>query len=159
MTELNIVDNKEIRFCLSPEKFKHHNEHQQEANKQSIINALDKYIKKIESHSKENQPDFSHGFLFFKQSRAINREANYLLAKKLHSDLSNGQSMTETFSEITKQRDTVIADKRLFNKSNYVHRDIHSSELNNIIKKAEKIVSETETDTADNQHTSSNFYQ
>ena len=152
-TNVNDAFHQAGQLILEPSKFKHHNDNQQYTSKQSIIDALEKYINRIESHSKNgNEINFSHRFWFFKQSRAINREANYLLAKKLHNDLLEGKSISETFSETTEQRNNIIADNKLFTKPDYVNRGINSSELNNIIKKAKDI----ESDTADNQYINSN---
>ncbi|MGC1182474.1 hypothetical protein [Legionella sp.] len=46
--------------------------------------ALETYITRIEKHQTQNkQPDFKYGLMFFRDSRAKNRKANYNLTKEL----------------------------------------------------------------------------
>lgn len=101
-----------------------------------IINELNKYITRIESHQNKDRsrPDFTYGFWFFSQSRAINREANYYLAVQLRDKLkSSEESIEDIFSNIDEQRKEIINLHKLNNRPAFSDRGINSSELNEII--------------------------
>jgi hypothetical protein len=110
----------------------------------SIKQNLETYIHRIEQYktsSTSNEIDFSHGFRFFKQSRAINRKANYYLAKELLEQV-NHPSETKQWSHefssenIKQRRLNIIKRDKLDESPNYKERGIHSTELNQIIKRA-----------------------
>lgn len=115
------VSQSDMRANINKEKLK-------------IIRDLDKYIKRIESHS------FSYGFWFSSQSRAINREADCLLAKNLQNALKTDtyHSIKEIFSDIDKQRNDIIGKFGLFSKPGYSQRSIEDAELNTIIHSIDK---------------------
>ncbi|MGB6977520.1 MAG: GTP-binding protein [Gammaproteobacteria bacterium] len=86
----------------------------------SLIADLQEYIGRIESHkTATNEPDFSHGFMFFKSFRAANKEVSYHLAKAFLKKLGTRESIGEIFADIDRQRNEKI-----------------DSELNAIIGKA-----------------------
>ena len=92
--------------------------------------SLETYIERIQ-RATPLQPNFSHGFWVCKQSRAINREANYLLAQSLLQQLDAGEVPLDTiFSNINKKRHDLIVERRLNERADYVERGLHSSELN-----------------------------
>lgn len=94
----------------------------------AFIDQLDAYIKRIELHKLENNPnqiDYAHGFWFFPESRAINRQKNYELAKQLCNQLKSGSNITDVFSNIE-------GSQRI--------RSTGSTELNAIIETAQKYI-------------------
>lgn len=110
-----------------------------------VIKKLQKYIDRISSYHVRNATDinFKHGFLFFRESRALNRKANYKLAFELKKELEklgdgfkNTEGIKSLFSDcsIDKKRKSYI--KKL---PNYVERGVKSSELNGIINGARKL--------------------
>ncbi len=115
---------------------------------QRIINRLEKYKSRIESHQvpQAKYIDFKYGFwmvlapiLGRPSTRAKNREANYLLTCALLTKLKSGDSIDKTalFSKesITRLRDEKSAD--IF-KNCCWKRGIWSSELNAALKDARK---------------------
>lgn len=108
-----------------------------------LMHQLNQYTQKIESHEdpfRLGNPDFSHGFLFFASSRAINREANYYLAIKLHKNLAEGnKSITDTFKDLTNQRNRIIGKHDLDKRPDFSNRGIRSGTLNGIISTVRRI--------------------
>lgn len=134
-----------------------HNQSMQ-ANNQSLqetrnklISDLEKYIKKIESHTspyRPGKPDFSHGFLFFSSSRAINREANYHLAKLLCNDLkTTGKTIAEIFSDVIGRRNLIIGENDFDKRPDFVERGINDNDLNDIINAARNNIPTTPSET------------
>jgi Ras-related protein Rab-1A len=107
-----------------------------------LIADLSKYITRIESHKNpkaSNKPDFSYGFWHHKNSRAVNREANYYLAKDLLNKLQYSlESIESIFNDTDGQRDTIIANHNLYTRIDYKNRGINSDELNAIINNARR---------------------
>ncbi|MFA6304057.1 MAG: hypothetical protein WC627_13130 [Legionella sp.] len=105
----------------------------------TIISNLDKYIKKIENYvnPESNIIDFSHGFILFAKSRAINREANYFLAKRLKTELELtnipiNEILNTTHATLLRLQE--IENKALANKEGYVYRMFSgSTDLKKII--------------------------
>ena len=94
---------------------------------------LNKYIKRIESYN----GDYKRGFKLFSESRAINRNVNYLLAQSLRDALtSETQDLNVLFNEtrIKKRRHSIAID--IPGALKYEYRGINSTELNDIIKNA-----------------------
>lgn len=104
------------------------------AQKNSLKEQLNNYINRIEVIQNKN---FSHGFLFFKQSRAMNRQANYLLAQSFLQQLNEGSPLHAIFSHINEQRNRLIHKNDLDANSN---RGINSRHLNRVIVTAQKYV-------------------
>lgn len=105
-----------------------------------LINDLKTYIEKIEAHTKEGLPDFAYGFWHHKDSRAVNREANYYLAIELRDRLlSTEEPISEIFSNVSRQRDDLIRAKNLDVRPYFINRGINSDDLNKIIKDAKKL--------------------
>lgn len=106
-----------------------------------LIQDLEKYIARIEKHKTATTgaagPDFSYGFWFFKKSRAINRQVNYLLAQNLLHDLRCNKSTQETFANINAKRVEVIRTHSFWDRPDYVSRGMNSSELQEIINSAQ----------------------
>ncbi|MBA2655708.1 MAG: hypothetical protein H0U70_01840 [Tatlockia sp.] len=98
----------------------------------AIISKLTSYIERIESQRSEGGIDFTYGFWFFSDSRAINREANYCLAKTLRDKLCDGKSLESVFSDADKTR-ALIVNRNFSKNPNYTDRGLNSSELNSII--------------------------
>jgi Ras-related protein Rab-1A len=101
-----------------------------------LIYHLNNYIQRIESHPSKvsDRPDFSYGFWFFSQSRAINREANYYLAVQLRDKLKSSEESVEgIFSNINERRKEIINSHQLNTRPAFSDRGINSSELNGII--------------------------
>lgn len=122
--------------------------------KMQLISDLKKYITRIQSHpsaQNKSKPNFSYGFWFFKDSRAINRKANYLLAQSLLRQLTTTQDSIDTiFHDINTRRQHIIQQKGLNTHVDYCERGINSDELNGIIQKAE-IYTKTAKKTAPEQ--------
>lgn len=99
-----------------------------------LVKSLEVYIERIESYKDNSgQLNFSSGFLFFKDSRGLNRRANYHLAVQLFNLLNESeQSITDIFSKnnLDKLRNSSLPLPTL--------KGIHSWELNSIIEHAEK---------------------
>lgn len=111
--------------------------------RQELIEGLQKYINRIKSYKdihNSEKLDFSYGFRFFKSSQAINREANYHLAKILLKKLEKTkESITSIFEHIEEKRNTIIKEKELFLKPHFKNRGINSDELNTLINSARMI--------------------
>lgn len=107
------------------------------SGRQSLVDALETYIKRIESHHRpmSNDINFRYGFWFYANSRAANRKANYLLAKSLLNDLYHrfDCSIEEIFSQIREHRADIIETEKINEMQGYVSRDINSHELKAII--------------------------
>lgn len=91
---------------------------------------------------KKDIKGFQQGFSIMKHSRAANRAANYYLAKSLFQQLqSNDKSIAEIFDKTNLKhwRAHVITTNGIRNFKDYQSRDIHSAELNRIIKQAHKL--------------------
>jgi Ras-related protein Rab-1A len=115
-------------------------DNQYQTPRQILIEELTRYINRIKSHTEPNtkdKPDFSYGFLFFKNSRAINREVNFYLAQDLLSKLETTNDTIHTiFNDVNLQRNNIISKFDMDKRKDYKNRGIHSYELNNIINKA-----------------------
>ena len=96
---------------------------------QNLINQLDNYISRINGYGKKDKEKFQHGFWVMKKSRAGNRQANYKLAEYLRDQLQKGASMSEIFSQ-----NNLFTLRQQYGAT----RNIHSSELKGIIRKAAK---------------------
>lgn len=110
-----------------------------------LIKGFEKYISDIEksktSKGKINFRQFK--FPFFKDSRAINREANYYLAQELLNELKKPTSdIRKLFTEenIIQIRNEVIKDRRLYLRDEYVNRGLKSSALKNVINMAQTYI-------------------
>lgn len=114
---------------------------QEVQDKASLIWDLQKYIARIERSSTSKIPNFRHGFWFMQDTRAANRKANYHLAKQLVNKLmyETNLSIHEIFDDIKGQRDSIIMNPEIFRSTRFPNRGINSSELNAIIKKAQKL--------------------
>ena len=108
----------------------------------ALCKRLDTYIARIEGSDNQKQnkyalkPDFSKGFWFFKQSRALNREANYELSKKLKEELRTTDKSIEKLLDkdhIKKLRNEIIEQKQFLSKPGFSNRGINSSQLNDIL--------------------------
>jgi hypothetical protein len=109
--------------------------------RQTLIERLETYIERIEDNATERgNPNFHYGFSFFKNSQALNRHANYLLAESLLQELKSGTTLTEIFegNKVFRQRQALI-DKAGLRTRDYVERGIGSKELNGIIRAGVKL--------------------
>ncbi len=106
---------------------------------------LKKYIHRIEEHKKPDSAeiDFTYKFNIFTEKQAINRKANYYLAKELLQQLEQGmkQNWPQTFfSESIKKKRLQVMQKNNLNQSSAcwlrINLGIQSSELKKIIKRA-----------------------
>lgn len=128
----------------------------QQAQRQDLITQLQQYIDRIKSHRSKytpDEPDFSHGFWFFQASRSLNRQANYLLAQHLITELNKQeqkQTIGDIFKDISRTRNTIIGTHNIHTHANFTNRGIHSNELNRIIKLAKKYGNHT--DSSDKKH-------
>lgn len=119
-------------------------------NKEDLIKKLNLYIGRIESYKKtvgdHEEIDFSYGFRFpfFRESRALNRKANYNLAQQLKDQLSKD----ENNKNITHIKDLYIVahPKKIRedffqakNRSSFANHGINSQELNAILKAARRM--------------------
>ncbi len=103
------------------------------------------YINRIEKHTKKNgQIDYEHGFWIFSKSRALNRQANYLLAKDLLSELRNNSAAiagSVNQKTLLSKRDSLFAENNPHKNQEYTQRkirDIHSWDLNAVISRLRK---------------------
>lgn len=110
--------------------------------KERIQSKLLDYFNRVQSHETPGgNIKFNHGFYFFKNSRAANREANYFLAIELHKALSKPDlSLSNLFSSdsISALREQVIKNNNINTRKDYRHtKHVNSSELNSIIQIAQ----------------------
>lgn len=111
-----------------------------------FIKKLDKYIKRIESYQNDSgKINFKSKFIFFKDSRALNREANYLLAKDLKTKLGSNAgtlALMKVEREVLNLRNSILDNKSLSQRKTLINfftsKSIHSHELNNILREARK---------------------
>jgi Ras-related protein Rab-1A len=109
--------------------------------RQQVIADLTKYTSWVEKHTKTDEEgkeriNFSHGFWHHRNSRAANRQANYLLAKDLLLKLQDpDKSIESIFKNIYGQRDEIIKAKGLLHLPDYTKRKINSSALNAVFEK------------------------
>ena len=97
-----------------------------------LISDLQKYITRVESYK-----NFTDGFWFFRSSRAINREANYRLAKSLLQDCQDPhKNISSIFHNVDNKRFDIIQQHGLFKRTDYANRGINSTDLNKIITAA-----------------------
>lgn len=100
-----------------------------------LIADLKKYIAAIEGNT--DTPNFSAGLWLYQKSRAINKEANYYLAKRLLARLENPSlSIQKAFENIDAQRKFIIEQKLLDTRPDFVDRGLNDKELSAIIRKA-----------------------
>lgn len=96
----------------------------------TFILALEAYTTRIESY--RNQ--FDHGFWFFKQSRALNRKANYLLAKELIAEIRACPATKENIHTLfQEQHIKALRSKHIDAKNDH---GLNSAELNAVFKLA-----------------------
>lgn len=114
-----------------------------DVQKANLIQQLTDYINRIQSHkNNQGKNDYTYGFWFFTDSRALNRRANYKLAKQFHKELNNGSSISSVFLNFPAKRAKLkdkASGKKLNESPDYVERGINSKALNTIIKTALKI--------------------
>jgi small GTP-binding protein len=112
---------------------------------QTIIEDLRKYIARIEKNTIEIdgkiQNNYAAGFKHFICLQAVNRHANYLLAKSLLDDLTTGQSVSATFNDVSRRRNAVANKQGLFTGffSRLTNHGINSAELNKVIENARSL--------------------
>lgn len=122
-----------------PRSHSFYTQQNQDPFREKLKKSLEAYIDRIQSYPhQKNEIHFAYGFIFMPQSRAINRQANYLLAANLLRGLNTNKSIAEVFSNINGQRDTIIRSRSLNKLEHYVNRGINSDTLNAIIKEAIK---------------------
>jgi hypothetical protein len=98
-----------------------------EAPLKEVKDGLQAYITKIETVYQNN---FRHGFWFFKDSQAENRQANYLLAQNLLERLNESESVETVFPS-----KKALKELRCLLISGNKFRDhgIHSNDLNKVL--------------------------
>jgi len=102
-----------------------------------LIASLERYVNRIEGY----HGHYGQDFCFFPASRAINREANYYLAKWLLDTIKNTDSdIAHLFSDasLKEQRLKLINQHQLNLRPDYVARGINSTELNEVIFQAQE---------------------
>ncbi len=126
-------------------KNKKEDEAAEDVKKQLIIR-LKAYVTRIESHTiatpdtNSTKINFAYNFsIFYRKSRALNREINYLLAKEIIKRLEKN-SISEAFSDVNKIRDEIIDKNNFLKNKDFVSRGINSDELNAIIDDGENVV-------------------
>lgn len=109
----------------------------EETFRQSIIEKLEAYVTRIESY----QGNYAQGFWFFPESRAINRELNYKLAKQLLNTLKEGnENIASVFTNLEAKKNAFADDKAL---PWYGVTGIHSVQLKEIIEAVENMKDQT----------------
>lgn len=119
--------------------------------KAALISCLEIYMSATEKRNPiKGQINFrSFLFPFFKNSRAINREANYYLAAELLKQLKEQTSVIgNIFNEtnIKTTREQVIQNRKLFLRNDYVNRGMNSKFINNVIEIAQSYVKSCSTE-------------
>lgn len=112
------------------------------SDEEKLKKRLENYISRIDKNKdNHSNPNFFYNFTFFRKSRALNRVANYLLAKKLLEELKDKpmNCMKETFNKVNDYRNEILNAENLNKNVNYVERGINSGELNGIIKEAKRV--------------------
>jgi hypothetical protein len=111
-----------------------------------LVKQLNRYIDRVESHkieegNRKGKINYAHNFSFFEKPRAINRKANYQLAKQLRDELERGTEVATIFSNrksIEKKRKNLMTEKQLTLPWWYRTRGINSDDLNAVIETALK---------------------
>ncbi len=106
-----------------------------------IIEQLRTYIRDVEKNKKNNtgEINYEHGFNFFKKSRGLNRNVNYLLSKLLINELND---LNKTIQEIFEKdnidilRNSIIEKNDFKKKPHFQDRGMRSVSLNRIIEDA-----------------------
>lgn len=113
-----------------------------------ITQALQAYVARIDGYGEETVKYRSNlSFSFFQDSQAVNREANYQLAKALiqlveqaNGDLNRLQ-MIFSADQIKQQRNTIIGERNLAAKASpHYNLGIHSERLNEAIDLAKQLL-------------------
>ncbi len=101
---------------------------------------LEDYIQRIDNTNVRGK--YRAGFEFFAKSRGVNRNMNYLLAKALLNDLNENpeKPLNQIFENLSEKRRNLTPDDISASKKKMIKKRIWSSELNNIIKEANKRV-------------------
>ena len=114
---------------------------QTEPARNQLIYQLDQYITRIKTAVAQSEDKYAHGFMFFKCSRAINREANYRLAVALKTCLQDPtQTIQSIFTKVEEKRSAIIKTHKLNERTNYFASGINSCELNAIINNAKAMM-------------------
>lgn len=107
-----------------------------------IIQMLKKYTDRVQSNTvmidEKGHVDYGPNFLFFKNSRSINREVNYLTAFLLLRELEKTKDLN-LLNTVQKIKSHVIEKFGFRHDPNFVERDMSSSELNKIIETAQSL--------------------
>jgi hypothetical protein len=106
------------------------------------------YSTRVEGQ-KNGKSGYSEGFWctwglfgYTKISRAINRQANHLLANELLTELDTKKDISEIFANVKERRSRIISEQGLNTNEGYVERDLNcTSELYGIIEDAKKTFS------------------
>lgn len=109
-----------------------------------IQRMLNAYIQRVEDNCDESGDiNFKHHFWLLSNSRACNRKANYFTAKALLDKVVYTEmTLAEIFNPeyINTLRDAAIETHKISGDKHYKKRSIHSTELNKIIKLANRAV-------------------
>lgn len=125
-----------------------------EIHTNSFLRRLTRYIERIESNTlQDGSTNFKFGFcLFFRESRAANREGNYRLAKELLNILQVQLNAGESPANAIK----VAFDETVINSRSvtpgFSDRGINSSDLYGIIHDARSYLEELYSQTTNHQH-------
>jgi curved DNA-binding protein CbpA len=105
------------------------------------------YIQRIASHTKNGQPDYSYGFIFFANTRARSRKANYLLAQNVRQQLldlkatyesSDTRDVVTPLRHLANNENQLVLRSTLWKEAGSINNNINSVELNSAIRKLQR---------------------
>lgn len=99
---------------------------------------LVQYINDIKKSKLDNTNPFNQGFGWLSASQALNRKANYFLAKHLLFRIRRGDELADVFNmaSIRKNREFILEKHRIQQDKCYANRGMNSQTLNQIIQDA-----------------------
>lgn len=113
-------------------------------NHQKLINQLQDYVTRIEKGFVSNKSFNFFSNTLFVNNRSLSRELNYYLAKALIDKLEKNESVEEIFSNVNTIRNDIMNNNKIKFGKGFVNVGIWSTQLNNIIKNAHKIIDKKE---------------
>lgn len=117
----------------------------EEVKRKELTARLQQYIDRVETPTiPTGEIDYAYGFWFFKNSRALNRRINSLVAKQLLTKLSTSRDeIGIIFKDTALQRYKIVMENSFHTKDSYYKTGINSVELNSIIEDALKFSKNT----------------
>lgn len=125
-------------FTLAVTNYQTINHNDDPQLREVLTQRLQNYINRVTTPKQRNGAiDYAHNFwIFFKQSRAVNREINCELAKELVADLNNDLPKNLVFGNIEHKRNGIISTRGFNFRAHYAPRGLRSTEVRDIVRDA-----------------------